>query len=80
MANFNSTLVRLRVLGSTTPVPPHSFQFHIGAIKREFEGLLLYKTPLFQFHIGAIKSLVLLFYIACFHPFQFHIGAIKSLN
>ncbi len=67
MLNFNSTLVRLKVLcRSLMPLLIHPFQFHIGTIKSLSESAETGKMSLFQFHIGTIKRL----YHSLFHaPF-----------
>jgi hypothetical protein len=54
-----------------------TFQFHIGAIKREHGDLDVDKYLLFQFHIGAIKREEPSSTMMISLLFQFHIGAIK---
>ena len=77
-ANFNSTMVRLKVTISEHSSKQNKFQFHDGTIKRDDALALELADALFQFHDGTIKSNIILEYGCCFKVFQFHDGTIKS--
>ncbi len=53
------------------------FQFHIGAIRMEYDVVNGGHTFRFQFHIGAIRITIYVKLPAYNQLFQFHIGAIR---
>ena len=74
---FNSTMVRLKVVGGPKRLQELVFQFHYGTIKR-LSHFSSYPNPSsFQFHYGTIKSQRKHQRPQIIIIFQFHYGTIK---
>ena len=77
VSDFNSTMVRLKVMSYLGYGQPNLFQFHYGTIKRYLGGHSSTVSVKFQFHYGTIKRNGTHYNSYGEIIFQFHYGTIK---
>ena len=53
--NFNSTMVRLKVVAIISSIIVAIFQFHYGSVKSAGDAILSLRYWRFQFHYGSVK-------------------------